>query len=369
MSSGAPRIVTGRPCSLLKLRSLAATRRPAPTAARTRSLVLVLPTLPGDADDRRRQPRRGPTTPRSIRAAAVSATSMAGSVGAVPRGATHSVAAAPAATAASTKSCPSRSATSGTNSWPGRRSSGSRTRRRRLARRRRTSVPPVARGHLGCPDPHGAERYRSDAWRDRIHLVVLFGGQSAEHDVSCVTAAHVLAAVDPRATDVTPIGIDTRRRVGAGRGRQPRRSPPGPARCPARLDPTGTSVAPSTSSLATDRRRADRRAPAAARPDGRGRHGAGPARAGRRGLRRLRRARLGAGDGQGDGQAGARRQRHPAGPLPGVRRARASRPACPPSWPPSSGCRASSSRPTWARRSGSARRARSRSCATPSTTR
>ena len=28
----------------------------------------------------------------------------------------------------------------------------------------------------------------------RIHVVVLFGGESAEHDVSCVTAAHVLRA-------------------------------------------------------------------------------------------------------------------------------------------------------------------------------
>ena len=46
VSAGAARIVTGRPCSLLKLRSFAATRRPAPTAASTRSLVLVLPTLP-----------------------------------------------------------------------------------------------------------------------------------------------------------------------------------------------------------------------------------------------------------------------------------------------------------------------------------
>ena len=46
VSSGAPRTVTGRPWSLLKLRSLAATRRLAPTAAATRSLVLVLPTLP-----------------------------------------------------------------------------------------------------------------------------------------------------------------------------------------------------------------------------------------------------------------------------------------------------------------------------------
>ena len=45
-SSGAPRIVTGSPCSLLKLRSLAVTRRVAPSAAATRSFVLVLPTLP-----------------------------------------------------------------------------------------------------------------------------------------------------------------------------------------------------------------------------------------------------------------------------------------------------------------------------------
>lgn len=32
---------------------------------------------------------------------------------------------------------------------------------------------------------------------NRTTLVVLYGGQSAEHDVSCVTAAHVLKAVDP----------------------------------------------------------------------------------------------------------------------------------------------------------------------------
>jgi len=42
---------------------------------------------------------------------------------------------------------------------------------------------------------------------DRINLVVLFGGQSAEHDVSCVTAAHVLRAVDPARYSVTAVGI------------------------------------------------------------------------------------------------------------------------------------------------------------------
>ena len=44
---------------------------------------------------------------------------------------------------------------------------------------------------------------------ERIHLVVLFGGQSAEHDVSCTTAAHVLAAADPAKYRITPIGIST----------------------------------------------------------------------------------------------------------------------------------------------------------------
>jgi D-alanine-D-alanine ligase len=41
----------------------------------------------------------------------------------------------------------------------------------------------------------------------RLRLVVLFGGQSAEHDVSCTTAAHVLAAVDPARYEVSAVGI------------------------------------------------------------------------------------------------------------------------------------------------------------------
>ncbi|MCP5026801.1 MAG: D-alanine--D-alanine ligase [Actinomycetia bacterium] len=41
----------------------------------------------------------------------------------------------------------------------------------------------------------------------RIRLIVLFGGQSAEHDVSCVTAAHVLRAIDTDRFDVVPVGI------------------------------------------------------------------------------------------------------------------------------------------------------------------
>ncbi len=37
--------------------------------------------------------------------------------------------------------------------------------------------------------------------------MVLFGGRSAEHDVSCVSARHVLQAVDLDRYDVVPVGI------------------------------------------------------------------------------------------------------------------------------------------------------------------
>ena len=43
--------------------------------------------------------------------------------------------------------------------------------------------------------------------RERIRLLVLYGGESAEHDVSCVTAAHVVRAIDPAKYAVTAIGI------------------------------------------------------------------------------------------------------------------------------------------------------------------
>src|SRR5258705_13476169 len=41
----------------------------------------------------------------------------------------------------------------------------------------------------------------------RAALVVVFGGQSAEPAASCVTAASLLAAVDPPRYEVVPIGI------------------------------------------------------------------------------------------------------------------------------------------------------------------
>ncbi len=78
---------------------------------------------------------------------------------------------------------------------------------------------------------------------DRIHLVVLFGGQSAEHDVSCVTATAVLAAADPDRYRITPIGISREGRWALADGAQ-RALAAGPAALPSRLDPTGTAVTP-----------------------------------------------------------------------------------------------------------------------------
>ncbi len=52
------------------------------------------------------------------------------------------------------------------------------------------------------PSPRAAT-----ALPDRVRLVVLFGGRSAEHDISCISASHVLRAVDTARYDVVPVGI------------------------------------------------------------------------------------------------------------------------------------------------------------------
>jgi len=75
----------------------------------------------------------------------------------------------------------------------------------------------------------------------RIHLVVLYGGQSAEHDVSCVTAAHVLAAVDTTRYRVTPIGISTAGEWSLGTAAQAALAA-GTDALPGRLDPHGAPV-------------------------------------------------------------------------------------------------------------------------------
>jgi D-alanine-D-alanine ligase len=41
----------------------------------------------------------------------------------------------------------------------------------------------------------------------RTRLVVIFGGRSAEHDVSCLSARHVVSALDPERYEVVPVGI------------------------------------------------------------------------------------------------------------------------------------------------------------------
>ena len=41
----------------------------------------------------------------------------------------------------------------------------------------------------------------------KCSLIILFGGRSAEHDVSCISARHVIEAADPDRYDVIPVGI------------------------------------------------------------------------------------------------------------------------------------------------------------------
>lgn len=90
---------------------------------------------------------------------------------------------------------------------------------------------------------------------DRIHLVVLFGGQSAEHDVSCVTATAVLRAADPAKYRITPIGISRDGQWSLAVSAQEALAA-GPAALPARLDPTGEAITPARvfDTATTDRR-------------------------------------------------------------------------------------------------------------------
>jgi D-alanine-D-alanine ligase len=73
--------------------------------------------------------------------------------------------------------------------------------------------------------------------------VVLFGGQSAEHDVSCTTAAHVLRAADPTKYEITPVGISRDGSWAIAEGARAALAA-GPAALPGHLDPTGTSIMP-----------------------------------------------------------------------------------------------------------------------------
>ena len=74
----------------------------------------------------------------------------------------------------------------------------------------------------------------------RIRLVVLHGGRSAEHEVSNVSAVHVLRALDPDRYDVVPVGITPEGRwvvnPAIAGGVRPNELPPA-------LDATGDEVA------------------------------------------------------------------------------------------------------------------------------
>ena len=78
---------------------------------------------------------------------------------------------------------------------------------------------------------------------ERINLIVLFGGESAEHDVSCTTAAHVLRAADPERYRITPVGISTDGQWALADGAVAALAA-GPESMPGRLDPRGSTLSP-----------------------------------------------------------------------------------------------------------------------------
>ncbi|MEK7422739.1 MAG: D-alanine--D-alanine ligase family protein [Actinomycetota bacterium] len=88
-----------------------------------------------------------------------------------------------------------------------------------------------------------ADHHADGAADERIELIVLFGGQSAEHDVSCTTAAHVLRAADPAKYRITPIGIGRDGTWALATGATAALDA-GPDALPGCLDPGGASVSP-----------------------------------------------------------------------------------------------------------------------------
>lgn len=85
----------------------------------------------------------------------------------------------------------------------------------------------------------------------RIHLIVIFGGQSAEHDVSCTTASHVLRAADPAKYRITPIGIARDGRWSVATAAQAALAT-GPDALPGRLDASGDVVQPTSAITPSD---------------------------------------------------------------------------------------------------------------------
>jgi D-alanine-D-alanine ligase len=77
----------------------------------------------------------------------------------------------------------------------------------------------------------------------RTRLVLLFGGRSAEHEISCVSALHVLRATDPRRYEVLPVGI-TREGRWLSAAESVAALPAGAAALPSPDDVLGTELDP-----------------------------------------------------------------------------------------------------------------------------
>ncbi len=78
-----------------------------------------------------------------------------------------------------------------------------------------------------------------DTAPQRTTLVVIYGGQSAEHDVSCVTASHVLRAADPSKYRTVAIAISRDGSWSAPHLSQLPQGGTNPAELPERLTATG----------------------------------------------------------------------------------------------------------------------------------
>ena len=79
-----------------------------------------------------------------------------------------------------------------------------------------------------------------DTADSRINLVVIFGGQSAEHDVSCVTASHVLRAADPQKYRTIPVAISRHGEWSLPSFAELPSGGVNPKELPSRLEATGT---------------------------------------------------------------------------------------------------------------------------------
>ena len=139
----------------------------------------------------------------------------------------------------------------------------------------------------------------------KLRVGVIYGGRSGEHEVSIASAASICENLDPARYETVPIHI-----AKDGRWSLPPSAPK--ALSAADVLQQGElrrrlQVVEPTTALAGSRDR--RGVPDPPRPLRRGRHGAGPAGAGRRALRRRRRPGLGGGDGQGRDEVAVRRAR------------------------------------------------------------